>query len=147
MILYHGTDEKGNDGIIRNGYISITNNANKRYRDTTFGYIYVTTNIADAIDFSIRPQKGVTDYPVILFEIEIDEVELIKDTDEEKWKSTIVENGYMNCYMVDRNLELGKEVKRRFYKYFSDYKSAGRFMQAVQNGKIKIQDDDWENVP
>lgn len=147
--VYHGTTEKRAAKILSDGYISITTEDNKRHQTTNTGCIYVTSDFFQAIDFSTRPERGLYDYPVVIFEILIDEQEIKPDVDEEKWKSTLdSEKGYMNCYIIKRNLVIGTDVKRKYYKYFSDSPSVGKFMQDVQFGRIIINDTDeeWENL-
>ena len=110
--VYHGTTEKRAAKILSDGYISITTEDNKRHQTTNTGCIYVTSDFFQAIDFSTRPERGLYDYPVVIFEILIDEQEIKPDVDEEKWKSTLdSEKGYMNCYIIKRNLVIGTDVK------------------------------------
>lgn len=149
MIVYHGTTEDRAEKILFDGYISITTNENKRHKTTNTGCVYVTKDFYQAIDFSTRPEKGLNCYPVVIFEIKIDERELVQDKDEEKWKSTLdANNGYKNCYIIKRNLIIGTDVTRKFYKYFGNSSSAGKYMQDVQFGRITINNNDkeWENL-
>ena len=147
--VYHGTTENRAKKILSDGYISVTTDNNKRYSTTNSGYVYVTTDFYQAIDFSTRPEKGMRDYPVIIFEIVVDEKELTQDKDEEHWKSTLdAQNGYKNCFVIKRCLKIGVDVTRKYYKYFSDSPTVGKFMQDVQYGRIIINDTDkeWENL-
>ena len=149
VVVYHGTTEKRAEKILSDGYISVTDDNNKRYNTTKSGYVYVTTDFYQAIDFSTRPDKGMYDYPVVIFEILVDENELIQDKDEERWKSTLdMDNGYKNCYIIKRSLSIGTDVTRKFYKYFADSHSVGKYMQDVQFGRIIVNDSDeeWENL-
>lgn len=147
--VYHGTTESAKKGILANGFISVTTDDNKRYLTTHTGSVYVTKDFYQAIDFSTRPKVGMRNYPVIIFEIEIDESELLPDSDEKKWKSTLdSNNGYKNCYKIKRNLQIGTDVKRMYYKYFKTSNEAGKFMQDVQYKNIVINDNaiEWETL-
>lgn len=146
MILYHGTNKKGYDGILRHGYISVTNETNKRYETTKNGYIYVTSELNQAMDFSSRPSMSAKGYFIIVFEIEIDENQIQPDKDEEKWCSTFSNNGCRECYIINKNLFVGKEVKRVFYKEFSNKKVFDQYIQKVQNNEIIVNDDEWKKI-
>ena len=148
-VVYHGTTEERAKKILSDGFISVTTDNNKRYCTTNSGCVYVTTDFYQAIDFSTRPEKGMKDYTVIIFEIFIDEKELCQDKDEEKWKSTLdTQNGYANCFVIKRCLRIGVDVTRIYRKYFCDSDRVGKFMQDVQYDCIKINDTDkeWENL-
>ena len=149
VTVFHGTTEQRAEKIISDGCISITTEGNRRYPSTRIGYVYVTKDFYQAVDFSTRPEKGLKNNTVVIFELLIDEEELIQDKDEEKWQSTLESvKDYNNCFVICRNLEIGSDVKRIYKKQFRDSASAGKFMQDVQYGNVIINESDkeWENL-
>ena len=82
MIVYHGTTKERAKRILYERRIKVTDNENKRYKDTTLGFVYVTAQLCDAMDFSSRPEKGEKNCRFIVFKISISEDELNPDMDE-----------------------------------------------------------------
>ena len=144
--VYHGTTFSRGKQIVKDRAIKIASAENKRYHDTADGFIYVTKNLCDALDFSTRGIKGEDISYFVVFRIIIDDSELLEDEDEEKWVSTLTEDGAKYCYRISRNLHFGKDVNAVFCKHMPDFNKQGDFMQGIQYGDQKIKENEWKKL-
>ena len=146
VTVYHGTTRNRYLQILRDGEIKVTTVDIHNYLDATCGFIYVTKRLCDAMDFSSRTAESGKSQ-IIVLRIVVDESELLKDTDEAKWRSTLSSGGSGDCYRVGRNLEIGKDVLAVFCKSFgANSRSCGNYMQAVQYGEEEIPEDEWHKL-
>ena len=98
------------------------------------------------MDFSSRTAEN-GKAQITVFRIIIDESELLIDTDEAKWKSTLSPDGSKDCYRIGRNLKIGKDVIAVFCKSFgTNMKFCGDFLQAIQYGELEISEDKWHKL-
>lgn len=147
VTVYHGTTLAAAKKIIAQKEIHTTTSENKRYDDTENGVVYVTKCLCDAMDFSTRPKLGFKECCIVVFRIQINKNELRNDPDEKRLQSTLTQNGYTECYRINRNLTLGKDVDAIFIKDFAtDYRQLGSYMQKVQCGEIKIIESNWMDI-
>lgn len=144
--VYHGTTIKRAKSIIKDKLIKVTDSDNYRYDDTTKGYVYVTTRLCDALDFSTRPIAEEDTLVFVVFQILIDENELMIDHDEEKWISTLSDGGEKECYRINRNLLFDKDVVSVFCKRMPSHSVLGDYMQAIQYGEQKIKESEWKKL-
>lgn len=143
VTVYHGTARYKYLQILRDGKIKVTDEYIKNYPDTTCGFVYVTKRLCDAMDFSSRTAENGKSQ-ITVFRIIIDESELLRDTDEAKWKSTLSPESTKDCYRIGRNLKIGKDVIAVFCKSFgTNMKLCGDFLQAIQYGEQEISEDKW----
>ena len=143
VTVYHGTTRNKYQQILRDGEIKVTTVDNCNYLDTTRGFVYVTKRLCDAMDFSSRTAENGKSQ-ITVFRITIDESELLIDTDEAEWKSTLSPDGSKDCYRIGRNLKVGKDVIAVFCKSFgTNMKLCGDFLQAIQYGEQEISEDKW----
>lgn len=144
VTVYHGTTPDRFKKIMADKAISVTTNDNKRYPNTSCGAVYVTKNLCDAMDFSTRPELGLTKRCIVVFRIQISESELEHDPDENHWQSTMSDQGDKYCYRIKRNLTFEKDIDRIFIKDFEgDNSKLGRYIQSIQYNEIKIKEDEW----
>ena len=123
VTVYHGTTKSRASQILCDGEIRITSENNINYSTTSCGFVYVTTCLCDAMDFSSRrAENGVS--TINVFRITVDASELETDTDEIKWRSTLSPGGTKTCYRIRRNLKIGKDVDAIFQKTFGRDSSA-----------------------
>ena len=146
VTVYHGTTVDRGRRIINDGLIRTTSDDTLRYPDTKTGFVYVTKQLCDALDFSTRPEQERHNLTFVVFKIAIDEAELIPDEDEHKWASTLSPNGSKSCYKVGRDLQVGIDVIAVFQKKMESSNAIGRFMQAVQFSEIKVTETEWEKI-
>lgn len=144
--VYHGTTIKRAKSIIKDKLIKVTDSNNYRYDDTTKGYVYVTKRICDALDFSTRPNGRDDTLVFVVFQIFIDENELMIDHDEGKWISTLSDGGDKECFRINRDLLLGKDVISVFCKRMPSHNAVGDYMQAVQYGEQIIKESEWKKL-
>ena len=144
ITVYHGTTVERAKKIISDGKIKLTSTNIARHHDTTNGYIYVTSKLHDAIDFSTRPTVGENVLTIVVFKIQIDTKELMADTDEEKWQSTADVDDAKKCYRVNRDLRIGKDVVALFCKKMPSHDAIGSYMQAIQYGEKEIKESEWK---
>lgn len=144
ITVYHGTTFKRAKKIIADKKIKITSFNIARYDDTTNGYIYVTSELHDAIGFSTRPILGEDVLTIVVFKIQIDTKELMTDADEEKWQSTLDVNDAKKCYRIKRDLLIGKDVVAVFCKKMPSHNAIGNYMQALQYGEKEVKESEWK---
>ena len=146
VTVYHGTTKSRMKQILATHRISVTTDTTKRYSNTTLGYVYVTKNLCDAMDFSSRTaENGLS--TISVFRIRIDERELETDPDEKKWLSTLTPNGASECYRISRDLFLWKDVDAFYVKSFGiDMDSCGDYLQAVQHGEKSVPETEWRKL-
>ena len=144
ITVYHGTTFKRAEKIIADKKIKKTSSDIARYHNTTNGYIYVTSELHDAIDFSTRPMLGEDVLKIVVFKIQIDDIELMPDADEEKWQSTLDVDDVQKCYRVKRDLLIGKDVVAVFMKEILSQNAIGAYMQDIQYGKKEIKESEWK---
>lgn len=143
-VVYHGTTLEKARNICKQNKISVAVGENRRYGSTTEGYVYVTKNLCDALEFSTRPKKGERIEDFVVFKIFIDENELLADEDELSIKSTLSDDGGEGCFRVKRDLIIGKDVVAVFRKKMPDNKKQGAYMQGVQYGEVVIKESEWK---
>lgn len=154
MTVYHGTTKAQSDMILRDGLIKITNEETTHYphtgcAKTTYGFVYVTTSINEALNFALTVQASpynAEQYPVI-FEIDIPEEETENDEDEEFHRAssalyTVPEN---SSKRISRNLFVGGDVIRYAVLRVPNYKSgcnwvdSEKFIDAIQKKFIPLK--------
>ena len=146
VIVYHGTTLQRAHSILEGGKICRTTNEIARYEDTKNGFVYVTKNLCDAMDFSTRPKIGEEVLTFVVFKIDILKNELLFDEDEARWCSTLTGNGAQECYKVNRDLIIGKDVVAVFTKKMKSHELAGMYMSKVQWGEITIDESQWKSL-
>lgn len=144
--VYHGTTLNRAKAILKSGVIKVTDENTFRYEDTTKGYVYVTKRLCDALDFSTRPIVGENTLAFVVFKILIDENELLKDYDEEKWISTISDGGEKDCFKIKRDLLLNQDVKSYFYTKMQSNNAVGNYIQSIQYGECEIKESEWKSL-
>ena len=146
VTVYHGTTIDRGQRITNDGLIRTTSDDTLRYSDTQTGFVYVTKQLCDALDFSTRPEQERCNLTFVVFKIIIDEAELIPDEDEHTWVSTLSPNGSKSCYKVGRNLQVGRDVIAVFQKKMESPNDIGKFMQAVQFSEINVPETEWTKI-
>lgn len=143
ITVYHGTTSRLANSIIHDKMICVTDTANRRYSNTSLGYVYVTKNLGDAMEFSSRTaERGIS--TINVFRIHVEEAELEIDADEKKWQSVLSPNGVSACYRIPRNLVLGKDVDAFFTRSFGkDHPSCGNYFQSVQLDSRVVTENEW----
>ena len=144
--VYHGTTIDRAKKIIKDKAIYPTSKEIARYKDTTLGFVYVTKNICDAIDFSIRPELGKDTLKFVVFKILIDESELLPDEDEKNWFSTLSAGGSKACFKVNRILKVGEDVVSILCKSSKSDSAISNYIQALQYGEKEIEESEWKNL-
>lgn len=146
ITVYHGTTFERAKRIIKDKTVKPTSSENARYDDTTEGYVYVTTRLCDALDFSTKPILNEDTRIFVVFKMLIEEDELFLDEDEEIWKSTLSEDGAKACFRIGRELYFGTDVVSVFCKRMKSHNAAGDYMQKVQYGEILIKESEWKKL-
>ena len=146
VTVFHGTTIERARKIIKDKTIKPTSSDIARYDDTTEGYVYVTKRFCDALDFSTRPIANENTLIFVVFKIMIEETELLYDDDEEKWISTLSDDGATECFRVQRELHFYDDVVAVFCKKMNSHNTIGNYMQAVQFGKIEVKESEWKNI-
>lgn len=146
VTVFHGTTIGRAKKIMKDKIIKPTSSDIARYDNTTEGYVYVTKRICDALDFSTRPHPNENTLFFVVFRIFIDESELLADSDEEKWISTLSNDGVSECFRINRDLQLYDDVVAVFCKKMNSYKAVGNYMQAVQYGEIEVKENEWKTL-
>ena len=143
ITVYHGTTSSLANSIIHDKMICVTDTANRRYSNTSLGYVYVTKNLGDAMEFSSRTaERGIS--TINVFRIHVEEAELEIDADEKKWQSVLSPNGVSACYRIPRNLVLGKDVDAFLTRSFGkDHPSCGNYFQSVQLDSRVVTENEW----
>lgn len=144
MIIYHGTSwDRGiqinEDGVIKVTTVETTVYPQTELSDTSFGYVYLTTDIDKAVDFALRPMPKNQEMKIIIYEIELDEAQLEVDSDEKK------HDPFSDTeYRIKKDLVLGEEVQRYLKVTFKDYQHACQSMDS----KIisKRSNKFWKNI-
>lgn len=143
IICYHGTTSDRCEEVLKSKVLKKTNAERCRYKGTTPGFVYVTKRLCDAIDFSTRPEKGKDRLTFCVFKIIIDENELLPDNDEAAWTSTISPDGYKECYRIERDLLINKDIIALLKKHFKDDKELDYFMQDCQVDSEIAEQEKW----
>lgn len=146
VTVFHGTTIERARKIMKDKIIKPTYSDIARYNNTTEGYVYVTKRFCDALDFSTRPHPNENTLCFVVFRIFIEESELLSDSDEVKWISTLSNDGVSECFRINRDLKLYDDVVAVFCKEMASYKAAGNYMQAVQYGEIEVKESEWKNL-
>lgn len=146
VIVYHGTTIDRAKRILKDRVLRTTDAAVCRYEDTAKGFVYVTKRLCDALDFSTKPEVDKDTLVFAVFKICIDEQELIPDEDEFKWQSTLSDDGAKECYKIQRDLIVGKDVIAVFGKRMPTYNVLGDYMQAIQYGEREIKESEWKEL-
>ena len=146
ITVYHGTTVERAKSILKDKAIKVTSQTTARYDDTTEGYVYVTKELCDALDFSTRPTIKEDTLTFVVFRIQINDKELLPDKDESKWLSTLSDNGAENCFRIKRDLLFENDVISVFCKKMKSHNSAGDYMQAIQYGEKEIKESEWKKL-
>ena len=145
IICYHGTTSERCEEVLKSKVLKKTNAERCRYKGTTPGFVYVTKMLCDAIDFSTRPEegKGKDHLTFCVFKIIIDENELLPDNDEATWTSTISPDGYKECYRVERDLLINKDIIALLKKRINTNRELGTYMQECQINPEIAEQEKW----
>lgn len=140
MKVYHGTAFARAKKIVRDKTICVTSEETTHYltegyTKTTYGYVYVTTSINQALGYSI-PISGSTRFAKgasVIFEIEVLDSELEEDEDEKFHRANVtqVELPPNTCKRIKRDLIFGQDVKRFVIVVYRD-----------QNHGFELADDE-----
>lgn len=141
--VYHGTTYDRARKIIQGGKILRTTQKIARHSSTRHGYVYVTKNLCDAMDFSSRGEAGKLLNTITVFKIEIDDAELMADPDEEKWKSTIYPSNYIYCFRIKRDLTLINDIKAVYLKRLNSASELGYFLLKMNSTEAVINESEW----
>ena len=144
VVVFHGTTIERAKKIIKDKKIKQTSVDIARYDDTTEGYVYVTKRLCDALEFSTKPIINENTRVFVVFKILVDESELLPDADEEKWVSTLTDDGWKDCFRIQRELLLCKDVVAVFCKEMKSHNAVGDYMQAIQYGKKTVKESEWK---
>lgn len=143
MVVYHGTTQDRAKEILECKKILMTNEQIKRYEDTECGYVYVTDNLAFAIDFATRSIKKDETITGVVYKIIIDDNELLLDENDKN--SFFVNDVEYVCYKVNRDLLIGKDAVSFLVKDYS-YKTMDNEINDIARGIKTISDSEWQKM-
>ena len=146
VIVFHGTTVERARKIINDKKIKPTTAVIARYDDTTEGFVYVTKRLCDALEFSTKPIINENTKVFVVFKILVEESELVPDADEEKWASTLSDDGWRDCFRIQRELCFGEDVVSVFCKKMKSHNAVGDYMQAIQYGEKTVKESEWKNL-
>jgi len=145
-VVFHGTTIERAKKIIKDKKIKPTAAGIARYDDTTEGFVYVTKRLCDALEFSTKPIINENTKVFVVFKILVEESELIPDADEEKWVSTLSDDGWEDCFRIQRELCFSEDVVAVFCKEMKSHNAVGDYMQAIQYGEKTVKESEWKNL-
>lgn len=141
--VFHGTTLDRANSIIESGTIEITNNRNKREKDTRIGYVYVTSILQNALDFSVRPSISEDTASFVVFKFNIRESELIIDEDEQKWNSCLLKSEEPSCFIIPRDIDIVKDHVK-WYKKENNYSGQHiDFIDYLNRMVENIKESEW----
>ena len=146
VVVFHGTTIERARKIIQDKKIRPTTADIARYDDTTKGYVYVTKRLCDALEFSTKPILGENTRVFVVFKAFVEESELIPDADEKRWVSTLTDNGWRDCFRIQRELCFDKDKIAVFCKEMKSHNAAGDYMQAIQYGEKTVKESEWKTL-
>ena len=135
MKLYHGTQTNRAKKILADKEICATSSTNTQYpleghAKTTYGYVYLSKNINEALGFGLLASPSKLDRQFItIFEIEVEDEEIEIDEDEERHNAlvTTVSLPPDSCVRIKRNLVGNKDIKRYVCLAFKNYDHGCKF--------------------
>ena len=146
VVVFHGTTIERARKIIKDKKIRPTTADIARYGDTTKGYVYVTKRLCDALEFSTKPILGESTKVFVVFKAFVEESELLPDADEKKWVSTLTDDGWQDCFRIQRELCFDKDEIAVFCKEMKSHDAVGNYMQAIQYGETKVKESEWRTL-
>ena len=141
--VYHGTTLERANRIVEGKAIEVTNENNLRYSDTVFGYVYVSTILQNALDFSVRPCISEDTSMFAVFKFAINDNEMQIDYDEEKWGSFVFKGDEHCCFRISRNIDLINDDVEWLVVRKDDNSYKGDFKDYLNYVAKEIQESEW----
>lgn len=154
MLVYHGTLKENAESIITQKTIKTTNGTNTQYSHdgyskTTYGYVYLSKSINEALGFALLSSKNKVKnhkQEIAIFEIDIDEDEYEIDMDEKRYNAMVtqIELPENSSLRVSRDLIFGTDIKKYCLLSFSDYEKGCKY--ADNSNLDSIIEDKWITI-
>lgn len=144
MKLYHGTLKNNGEKIIACKMIKKTDEENTQYATegytkTTYGYVYLSKSLNEALGFGLLAAlKNRAPFDIIIFELNIKEFELENDLDEQKYggKVTSLDLPLNSCVRISRDLKFKEDVIKYCNLKFDDYDHGCKYADSLLLDKI-----------